>query len=136
MRRYFKASVTIEAAVIIPLVIFIFGGILTILFYYHDKNIITGAVYEIAVLGSSEDEIVKEELGTELQERVNRKLLLFSTIYVDIQIEETSLKIYCRSSKNGMMLYVQVSMSRTNPETFIRNIRKIERIESQMGDKL
>lgn len=131
-----KASLTIEAAVIIPLILLLFAGIITVLFYYHDKNIITAAVYEVAAVESETDEIDKEEFGKKLQERVNKKLLLFSKIYMNIQIEETDLRVYCRAEKGRMTLHVQISMSRTDPETWIRNIRRIEKIKEQMGETL
>lgn len=134
MKKLVRGNLTIEAAVILPLVMLIFSGILTTLFYYHDKNIITGAAYEVLTIGSMEDEPEKEEIGKQFQERLNRKLILFSRIYVDIWIEDQEIVMHCRAEKGRFQLKVQVSMSRTEPEKYIRNIRKIHRIENQMGE--
>ena len=35
-----RGGFTIEATVIVPLILFIFGVLLHILFYWHDKNIL------------------------------------------------------------------------------------------------
>lgn len=134
MKKFFRANLTIEAAVILPLVMLMFAGILTTMFYYHDKNIITGASYEVLTIGSMEEEPKKEEIGKQFQERLNRKLILFSKIYVDIWIEDHEIIMYCRAAKGRFHLEVQVSMSRTDPERYIRNIRRIQKIENEIGE--
>ncbi len=134
MTKKLKANLAIEAAVIIPMVILMFAGMITVLFYYHDKIIITGAAYEVATVGSSEEEITREELGKQFEERVDRKLLLFRKIHISIQIEEKDLIMQCKAVRNGMVLEIEICMSRTNPEKNIRNMRSIERIENQIGD--
>ena len=61
MRRI-KGSFTVEAAVIVPLIVFIFGVLLHILFYWHDKNILISTAHETAVFGSGRDQISEIEL--------------------------------------------------------------------------
>ncbi len=134
MKKAWKANIAIEAAIILPLILFMFCGMITLLFYYHDKNIVTGAAYEIVTIGCREKEPGKEELGGQLQKRLNKKLILFHKIHVDIWIEEKEIVIRCQSFENGLNLLVQISMSRTSPETYIRNIRKIQRLENEMGE--
>lgn len=134
MKRKLRGSLALEAAIIIPMAILMFAVMITVLFYYHDKNIITGAAYEIAAVGSLEEEIIKEELGNQFKERVDNKLLLFKRIHMSIQIEEKDLNIQCKATQNGMTLEVEVCMSKTSPEKYIRNIRSIERLNNQIGD--
>jgi len=132
--RNLKGNFTIEAAIVMPLALGMFVVMIFMLFYYHDKNIVTGAAYEIVVVGGNNSELSEEELGVQLQERLDRKLLLFSTIYVDIHMEKSNLVMYCRSSKHGMTLNIRVSMTRTEPEVYIRNIRRLQKLENQIGD--
>ena len=134
MKKRLKASLAIEAAVIIPMVLLMFAGMISVLFYYHDKIIITGAAYEIAAVGSAEDEITREELAEQFEERVDNKLLLFRKIHMSIQIEETDMTIQCKAVQNSMVLEVEVCMCRTAPEKYIRNIRSIEKLKNQIGD--
>ncbi len=128
MKKCLKANVAIEAAVILPIIILMFIGMIEVLFYCHDKNIVTGAAYEVVAVGSREVEPVKEELGSQFQKRLNRKLIMFSKIHVDIWIEDSEIIMRCTSEKSGMKLQVQVRMSRTRPEDYIRNMKKIQKI--------
>ncbi len=134
MKKLWKANIVVEAAVILPMVLMIFGGIVLTFFYFHDKNIVIGAAYEILTVESEEKNLVKEKLGERLQERLNHKLILFSQIYVEIRIEEDEITMSCMSQKNPFQLQIQVSMSRTRPEQYIRNVRRLQRIEKQMGE--
>lgn len=134
MRKRLKGSATVEAAVIVPLIIMMIAAITLILFYYHDKNIITGAAYEIAVVGSADSEFTKEELGEQLQDRLDKKLLLFTKIYASVQMEKSKIIIQCNTAKKGMSISVQVSMIRTEPENYIRSIRSIEKLGNQIGE--
>ena len=52
-RRYLKGSMTIEAAFVIPFIFLILMELITSFFFYHDKNILNGAAYETAVVGST-----------------------------------------------------------------------------------
>lgn len=134
MKKKLRGSFTTEAAVIMPLVIGMFAVLISMLFYYHDKNIVTGAAYEIVTVGSCDSGLTKEELSVQLQERLNGKLLLFSRIHVNIRIDKTKLIIYCQAVKNGMVMKVNISMSRTEPERYIRNIRRFQKLGEQLGE--
>lgn len=134
MKRKIKGSATIEAAVVLPLVIMMFAVIITMLFYFHDKNVITGVVYEVIAIGSTESEFNQEKLGRELTEKLSQRLLMFSTIYVDVQVEKSKLILQCNAKKGGMTLQVQVAMNMTEPENYIRKIRNFQKIGNQLGE--
>lgn len=134
MRKKMKGSLTIEAAIIVPLAILMFAVVISMLFYYHDKNVITGAVYEVVADGTIQAEPTKEELGMKLQEKVNKRLLLFSAVYVDAYMDKSKLVMECHAAKNGMTLYVKIAMNRTEPENYIRKIRGFQNINNQLGE--
>lgn len=117
-----------------PLAVAMFAVMIMALFYYHDKNIVIGAAYEIVTVGCDHSEFTKEELEVQLQERLDRKLLLFSKIYVEIQMEKSKLMMQCRAIQRGMTLNAQVSMCRTEPENYIRNIRRLQKLGNQLGE--
>ena len=52
MRKIKKGSFTIEAALLMPLVLMILIGVLYLDFFVHDRAYLTAAAYEAAVSGS------------------------------------------------------------------------------------
>ena len=54
MRKIKKGSFTIEAALLMPLVLMILIGVLYLDFFVHDRAWLTAAAYEAAVSGSME----------------------------------------------------------------------------------
>ena len=56
MRRKLSGSVTVESSFVIPLVLAVFGVVLTLLFYYHDKALLLSATQETATYSSNREE--------------------------------------------------------------------------------
>ena len=52
MKKRLSGSFTIEASFVVPIVLLVFMVGIYFIFYFHDKNILMGAVYETAVVGS------------------------------------------------------------------------------------
>ena len=48
-----QGSMTVEMSFLMPMVLFLIMGCILTAFYYHDKNILSGAAYETAVVGST-----------------------------------------------------------------------------------
>lgn len=123
-----KASATIEAAVACSVFFLSFFLIVNALFYYHDKNILMGTAYEAAVVQSqkkrSPETCTAGKSEQEFERAARRRMLLFSK--VDLTIEETDQKITVQgtASKRRMKISVSQSASVTEPEKFIRNMRK------------
>lgn len=133
MMQRVKGSFTVEAAVIVPLIMVVFGVVLTLLFYYHDKNILASTAYETAVYGAGHPEESEAELAVYLQGRAEDKLLLFSAIEGVVTREEEQVHIVCRARKKKMTLKAESRIALTDPEEYIRNIRKIEKIKNGVG---
>lgn len=118
MRKQMRGSFTIEAAVILPVILLIFGSLLQIFFYYHDKNMIKAMGNEIATVGEKEEEIYEE--------MIQEKLLLFSHVDVEIFREEEKVTFVCEAQKGKLYLCVESSMIITEPEKNLRNKKQIE----------
>lgn len=128
MKKLYKGSFTVEAAVVVPTVFMIITVLFYIFFYYHDKNIIAGAAYETVAAGTDRKGYDEKELKIYFQSRVRGKLILFSRIQEEIQIEEEEVCIQCTARKRRMKIYVEMSGKRTEPENFIREVRKVKKI--------
>ena len=48
-----KGSMTVEMSFLMPMIMFLIMGCILTVFYYHDKNVLSGAAYETAVAGST-----------------------------------------------------------------------------------
>jgi len=128
MKKKAKGSLTVEAAVIVPLILFIFGVLMHILFYWHDKNILMSTAYETVVLGSSRSDMAEIELEYDFFSRMEGKLLLFDRVECVVNMEEDRVAIRCDGSKNTMKTRIEYSMSRTKPEVYIRKVRKTKKL--------
>lgn len=123
-----KASATIEAAVACSVFFLSFFLVIRGVFYYHDKNILMGTAYEAAVVHSQKKRspeactIAETEQSFEIAAR--KRMLLFSA--VNLTIEETDQKITVQGIawKGKMKISVSQSAAVTEPEKFIRNMRK------------
>lgn len=137
MRQKLRGSFTIEATYIIPLILLVLGVVFHVLFYYHDKNILLGTAHEVATYGASLESVNKEELEEYFSSRVKGKLLLFTNAEkeIDIDIEEKKVSVRCTAKKRGMSLGVECGVNRTDPEDYVRSVRKIIKIQEGIGKK-
>lgn len=135
MRRRQRGSFTIEASVIVPMILMMFVLIMYVIFYYHDKNILAGAAYETAAVGGGRGAYEEEELAEYFRRRVRGKLILFSNIREEVRAEKETITVRCTAQKKAMKVTVQASAARTAPETFIRNIRKAEKLGGKLGEE-
>lgn len=135
MKNEQNGSFTIEAAVIVPIILLIFAVLIQILFYYHDKNILAGAAYETAVVGSERRGYQKEELEAYFQRRIRGKLILFSDVRQQVEITKEKVTIRCLAKKKRMQIKSEASSKKTEPEPYIRDIRKIQKTGERLGEK-
>lgn len=131
MRKSVKGSFTIEAAVIVPLILLVFVVSLNSLFYYHDRDVIAAAAHETVAVGSGRGEWEEAELENYFQSRLKGRTLLFSEIRGEVEVDDNQVKIVCKAKKHVMSLSVKRVMRRTEPEDYIRNIRKIEKLREE-----
>lgn len=116
-------------AYIMPVVFFAFIALMYILFYLHDKSIITGAGYETAVVGCQKlkwnDENIEEQLKQLFRERTVGKLIFFSKADMKLVIEGEMVTVKASAEKKRMKIYTEQKCRMTRPETFIRNVRRV-----------
>ena len=127
MKKKQNGSFTIEASFVVPIILMVFMASVYIIFYFHDKNILSGAVYETAVVGSGRKGYEKEELEAYFRRRIKGKLIIFSNIKEQIMVT-------CSAERKMMTVEICASVDRTDPETYIRRIRKIKKLEEEIGD--
>lgn len=132
MKRRVRGTFTIEAAVIVPLILVIFIVIMNLLFYYHDKNLVLAAAHETISTWAKEEEMTKEEIERHFQKNIKEQTLFFYNVNATIEIDESELNMDCVAAQNGMRLQVQMNMCRTNPEAGIRKLRIIEKIQGDI----
>lgn len=128
MRTKIKGSITIEAALVVPLILFIFGILLYMLFYYHDKNILLAGAHETAVFGAGREDFKEVDLEEHFKARVGGRLLLFQRLSPNIEMNDKQITVSCVATKSPMSLQVNCTMKRTDPEGYIRTIRKMKKL--------
>lgn len=126
-----QGSMTVEMSFLMPMILFLIMGCILTVFYYHDKNILSGAAYETAVVGSTkarEKDGVKEgELETLFYERVKNKCIMFVCPQVSVNVEKEEIEIIAAASRKYMKISVSKKAAITNPEKKIRDLRRFRR---------
>ena len=62
MKKTVRGSLTVEAAVIVPILLWVFAVIIMLLLYYHDKNVVTVTAHETAVVGCGTKNMSLEDM--------------------------------------------------------------------------
>lgn len=133
-----KGSITVEMAYILPSVILIFVLVLYTVFYYHDKNILSGAAAETVVLGT---QAARQKGGQEVslqsfyQERVSKKLILLKVTDIDVSEGKKEIAVTAYAGKGWMRVSVMQKSKIPRPEEKIRNKRKLESLVNQGESK-
>lgn len=134
MKKNLRGNMTIEAVVIVPLILMVIAVVISIMFYYHDKTVIKGVAHETAMVFSDKKEATYEEVEEYFQKHLRRKLLVFSNVEAEITLEEKIIQITCSASRRFMRVLVETKVQRTEPEVWIRRIRLAEKIGNQLGE--
>lgn len=101
-------------------------------FYYHDKNIIGGAAYETAIVGSEEwrwkKEIEDGKMEQYFQKRIENKLIFFDTVSVETAVVKDEFEVTAGAQKRKMRVSVKRSAALTVPEEKIRRKKYCRRL--------
>ena len=135
MKKKLRGSFTVEATYIIPLILIVIGVAMYLLFYYHDKNVLLGTAHETAAYGAGLRKTDEDALENYFSSRIKGKLLLFSSLENEIKVEEEKVTFICHAKKGELSLQVACSVQRTEPEDYIRSIRKMKKIGEELGDQ-
>ncbi len=124
-----QGSLTVEAACLMPLVGLILVSSILLLFYFHDKNIISSCAYETAVIGSTKarekEEVEAFLLNQAFQERIQGKCIFFPGASADIQVGEDEITVTASASRKYFRLQIVQRAAVTEPEEHIRRIRRM-----------
>ena len=128
MKRKLNASFTVEMSVIAPLALFLIMGCILVIFYYHDRNILSAAAYETAVVGGTKAR-EKEgadagELETLFRDRVRGKCILLAQARAGVTVSEEAVRVDVTASGAGMWMSLSRQAAVTDPEKEIRRIRR------------
>lgn len=124
-----KASLMVETAYILPVIFLSFLLGIYMLFYFHDKNILLGAGYETAVVGSEkmrwDEEKIEETMEKFFRARVRGKMIFFSTPKVSVKCENNKISVIASARKRKLVLEVRQEKELRTPEKYIRKKRKL-----------
>ena len=124
-------SLTVEAALLMPLVGLLLMSSILLFFYFHDKNIISSCAYETAVIGSTK---AREKEGVDaslldqaFQERMQGKCIFFPGARADIRVGDEEVTVTASAARGYFRLQVVQRAAVTEPEDHIRRMRRIIR---------
>ena len=124
-------SLTVEAALLMPLVGLLLVSSVLLFFYFHDKNIISSCAYETAVIGSTKarekDGVEASLLDQAFQERMQGKCIFFPGARADIRVGDEEVTVTASAARGYFRLQVVQRAAVTEPEDHIRRMRRIIR---------
>ena len=127
-----KGSMTVEMSFLMPMIMFLIMGCILAVFYYHDKNVLSGAAYETAVAGSTRmrerDGIDEGELEALYAERTEGKCILFAGSSAQVSVGEKEIVVEATARKGRFMLSVLKKAAVTDPEKYIRDRRRMKEV--------
>lgn len=127
MKKYsFQGSMTVEMSFLMPMILLLVMECILAVFYCHDRNILSGAAYETAVVGSTKarESIREGELETLFYQRAGDKCIMFAHVKVFVKVEKHEIEVAAEASRKYMKILVVKRAAVTEPEKKIRNKRK------------
>lgn len=121
---------TVEMSLIMPVSLLLIMSSILGVFYFHDKNIISGAAYETAVAGGTKarekEGVSPAELEELFQDRVAGKCIFFPGAEVSVQVGKEEIGVSAQAAGRGMSVSVEKCVPVTEPETRIRDARRVK----------
>ena len=139
MKKKIKGSSVFEMTLMMPMVLLAWAVILFSLFYFYDKNILSAAAYETAVVGSEmyreEGKIDKDRLQTYYQERIRGKLLFFSDVDCGIEADNKNLAVKITTESRSLKIELERRSSLEIPEKSVRRQKVILDLAGEVVDE-
>jgi len=130
-----KGSMTIEAAVIVPMFLFLCVISLHLLFYYHDKQIVAAAVHETVAYACGREGMDEGELEAHLKRRIKGKTMLLTKLETEVTFKGMQVSVRCEAKKSPWDLKIESVTRKTAPEAYIRSVRKLKKLGERMEEK-
>lgn len=138
LSKEMKGSFMIEATYMIPITLLVWMLIIFGLFYYHDKQILSGAAYETAVAGSrmmhEEGVLHKEKAEQYFRQRIQGKLLFFGeqAVHCELVEEDRGILLHATANAKRMKVHAHARAAVTEPEKKIRMFKAGEAIREEV----
>ena len=124
-KQTLKGTMVVEMACLGAFFVLAMTTAVFLFFYYYDKAILQGAVFETAVFGAERYEEGKEQmLETYFQDRVREKTIFFSGADVKISCDKEVLTVQAQMQQGELKVSVRASSIITRPEDKMREKRK------------
>lgn len=132
-----KGSLTVEMSVIVPLLLFMVMQCIFLMFFFHDKNILEGAVYEaLSSTVTKEKEAKEVEEGVVLErfyERVEGKCILLSNIHGSVKKEKNAVVLEATAGKFAWRITVRRRWKVLWQEAYIRRAAELMKGLDKIG---
>jgi len=141
-----KGSYTVEASLLMPLILGTIVILIYTSFFLHDRAVI----YEGAILLANRytneqnlsDDRIKEKLLTESNIMIEKRVLCTRNISTDIKVTNSKIIVNCEGDfffpdmyvakavfqEDGFHISTTKTMKRYDPVSFIRNCRKVQKL--------
>ena len=133
--KYKKGILTVEFAYLLPIIFSVFLLIVYSVFYYHDKNILIGAVSETAVLWTQLERQpggnAESDLSEFFSDRVSGKLIFFSEPTIEMSFENETAVVNTVADKGWMSVSICGRAMTAKPEETIRKQRILQNFIKQ-----
>lgn len=140
--RWRKGSLTVETALWMPVILFVWMGAVSVCLFVHNRAWLTAVAYEAAIVGSWEITDSQEEAEERAMERV--RMLAANSLYgsenIQVSVEErgntlsVSMEGRHRFYGNPQWKFqVEGSRKICHPVSFIRKVRSLGQIGEQIG---
>ena len=121
-KKYVKGSTVVEMSYLIPFCLILFFLLITIIFYFHDKAILTAAAAETAVTGVEMDrkKIEDADLDAFFRERTSGKLIFLENITTRVDLSGKKIEVEVFVSKGRMKIHLIQRATKVKPEEKVR----------------
>lgn len=125
-----RGSATVEAAVIVPLLVLLFASIIFLSFFLYDKCALERAASMAALRGSQavwEDNTVRYQRTDEgVTNILENALLGAKEVQKQIKVEGNQIKVCLETQYQWWNFQAEAEKKAVNPTEFIRNCRKVK----------
>lgn len=120
-KRRVRAVITVEAAVVMGVILMGLALLLRMTLYLHDKAVLSGLVMETAQAAKERDRtLIEESAAGYFGARAQGKLLYFATPSCSVSLGGDRVIVSAQAAGGRMRLRAQASAPLTDPEKVIR----------------
>lgn len=128
-------SFTVEASLLLPLLIFLIFVFFVLSLYLHDRSVLASCAAELAGKGAHRkyetDEHLESWLAGQARGLADEKLLLLRLTEAGAEVEGSSVTVFYEGSTSllgGLEVWEEETAKRLNPVNYIRNSRRLKNL--------